>query len=90
MKIKSNIDEIVCTTVQIAVGPTLNVSAEFGYLSGGRRCGHVEIVGIADPNVKECARKLTESLEEYFCGVVGEKEKVSRPEEPRGLIQQEF
>ena len=91
MKIKSNIDEVVCTGVSIGDGPSRPITAEFGYLAGGMRCGHVEIVGIVDDDVTEKVAALVGSVEKYFAKVVGEPEEAKdKPRDIQGLVPKEF
>ena len=53
MKVKSKIDEVVCTGVTITGGPSIIINAEFGYLADGFPCGQVEVVNLIDDDVGE-------------------------------------
>ena len=92
MKIKSNIDEIICTGVVIGPGAQSPTSASFGYLSQGKPCGQVEITNILDENVRDRVDDLLDALEAYLASLIGEsaEEVDERPKEIKGLIQPEF
>ena len=92
MEIKTNIDEVVCTSISInalAFEPIVNVS--FGYLAGGVRCGEVSYqpsaVKMLGPNVQEKVEALIEALEEDFVKKFG-TEKGDEPREIEGLVKE--
>ena len=91
MKVKSKIDEVVCTGVTITGGPSIIINAEFGYLADGFPCGQVEVVNLIDDDVGEKARDLLNALEEFLGSKIGESDEgETETLEPKGLIPREF
>lgn len=93
MKISSiKIDEVVCLSLNVIGADSASpiVTAEFGYLADGFRCGQVEVRGINDEAVANATAELVSALEEHFSGLISETSKGDTPAEIRGLVHQEF